>query len=207
MPNGEQDSGALASLFKEFPNLKIALENEHVDTDDSSVQEAILITAKTFSQFIAQRTDVIAQRLDKLNPRIDSAIELIRERENAFRHRLRLYQALIVGLGLASVSFTLVSGYEKFAESIRLFMHSLRGIFSSGISTPAYAATSLSTNDATSSILPVIIYGIYALLAVGYIGSFIAMIFAKDKKVRSDSFEYLKQITALFIGVASGKLL
>jgi hypothetical protein len=190
-----------------FPELETALRESGVDLADRKVAEAVLVTTKVLGQYVTQHTDQIAKKLDDIDPKLDRLIERFKETESSFAARVRTYQLATAAVGFIAAAITLVSGYDVFLRGTKVFVEWFHRLFTSSLFEPAYAATSLGANETTSSILPVIIYGIYALLAVGYIGSFFAMIFAPDKKVRSDAFEYLKQITALFIGVASGKLL
>ncbi|MHC6152736.1 hypothetical protein ACVSQB_13135 [Bradyrhizobium elkanii] len=203
MPEDTTTQEALDDLLKAFPELGPELEKAGVDLTDEDASAAVLVTANVLTKFVVTHTDELTKRVEALNPRLDRVAEHIKAADD----KARTYQLAIAALGGVAVLFSLVTTFPLASRGAEIMLLWLRKLFTSSLIQPAYAATGLSSDAATSSILPVIIYGIYTLLAIGYIGSFFAMIFAPDKKIRSDAFEYLKQITALFIGVASGKLL
>ena len=201
MPDEAAEKDVIAALFEEFPQLERELRESGLSLDDKDVRETVLITAKVFTDHLTERTNRIRSTIAL---ELDRMVEGIKDSQS----RVAFFPQIVVFIaGLVAAAWALAGNFESFRAAFKTIVTILKHSIASLPFGVAYAATPLGTNEATASILPVIIYGIYMLLAIGYVGSFFAMIFAPDKKVRSDAFEYLKQITALFIGVASGKLI
>jgi uncharacterized membrane protein len=64
----------------------------------------------------------------------------------------------------------------------------------------------MSAAPLSAQIGPVVVYGVYILLAVAYTVSLFAIFFGRENRDRVNAMEVFKNLNAFFIGAISGKI-
>jgi hypothetical protein len=117
------------------------------------------------------------------------------------------YTFLLSSLGVISALLTLAAGFRPFIDAVRrLFSgESVHGVLDF-IST-AFAQTPQATTLAQSSaqLGPILVYGVYVLLALAYVVSLYNVFLGRDIKDKRNAMDMFKNLNAFFIGAISGR--
>jgi hypothetical protein len=114
---------------------------------------------------------------------------------------------LVVAIGIASIGATLLAGFPQFVSGIRHILtlsSASHGILLFGT---AYAETTAQSSPTAtvSQVAPVLVYGVYVLLAIAYVASLMVLLIGGEAR-KDTALEIFKGLNAFFIGAVSGKL-
>jgi hypothetical protein len=165
------------------------LSREGVDLSNAETRRAVRATVA--AMFVAQLED-INSITDQLKP-------------------IRWNNVLVVffsAIGFVGALLTLAAGFKPFLDALRkLFSGSstegLSHFFSTAL---AQAAQTAPVSQTSVQLAPVLVYGVYILLAIAYVVSLFQVFMGREVKDKGNAMEMFKNLNSFFIGAISGKI-
>jgi hypothetical protein len=120
--------------------------------------------------------------------------------------RLNFVALLFSALGFVGAILTLTSGFRQFLDAIRKLFDNADAVGFLNIVSTAFAQAAQAPLAQTSAQLaPVLVYGVYILLAIAYVVSLFNVFRGREVRDRSNAMDMFKNLNSFFIGAISGK--